>query len=65
MKLTREKVNYVNSMSKELIKSLKEILKYYENNNDRYLYSSENRAKFKRLRVELTKELMQIQRVIY
>ena len=63
--LTKKDVDYIESMSKDLVKSLREILKYYENNNDRYLYNSAERARFKRLRVELGKKLMEVQKEIY
>lgn len=63
--LTKKDVDYIESMSKDLVKSLREILKYYENNNDRYLYNSPERARFKRLRVELGKKLMEVQKEIY
>lgn len=63
--LSKNDVNYVENMSKDLVHSLREILKYYENNNDRYLFNSPERARFKRLRVELGKKLMEIQKAIY
>lgn len=63
--LTKKDVIYLEEMTKNIIKSLKIILKYYENNNDRYLYNSAERARFKRLRVELGKKLMEIQKIIY
>jgi hypothetical protein len=63
--LTKKDVIYLEEMTKDIIKSLKIILKYYENNNDRYLYNSAERARFKRLRVELGKKLMEIQKIIY
>ena len=63
--LTKKDVDYIESISKDLVKSLREILKYYENNNDRYLYNSPERARFKRLRVELGKKLMEVQKEIY
>ena len=63
MKITKDKISYIESMCKELIKSLKDTQKEFET-NENYIFASANRAKFKRLRVELTKELMQIQNEI-
>lgn len=63
--LSENDVNYVENMSKDLVHSLREILKYYENNIDMYLYNSPERARFGRLRVELGKKLMEIQKKIY
>lgn len=62
--INKEYINYIENMSKELIRSLKESLIEYQVNNH-YIYSSSNRAKFKRLRVELTKELMKVEQSIY
>lgn len=55
MKITKDKISYIESMCKKLIKSLKDTQKEFET-NENYIFSSANRAKFKRLRVELTKE---------
>lgn len=62
MKLEKKKVEYIEFMTKELVKSLYKISDQLKNE---YVYASEDRAKFKRLRVELTKELMDVQREIY
>ncbi len=64
MKLSKDRILYIENMCKELIKSLKATQRELENNQN-YIFTSANRAKFKRLRVELTKELMQIQNEIY
>lgn len=61
--LTKEKINYLEIMQKELISSLKESLKELEKNE--YLFHSSNRAKFKRLRVEITKKMVDIEKEIY
>lgn len=62
MKLEKKKVEYIEFMTKELVKSLYKISDQLKNE---YVYASEDRAKFKRLRVELAKELMDVQREIY
>lgn len=62
MKLEKKKVEYIEFMTKELVKSLYKISDQLKNE---YVYASEDRAKFKRLRVELTKELMDVQKEIY
>lgn len=64
MKLSKDRVLYIENICKELIKSLKGTQRELENNQN-YIFASANRAKFKRLRVELAKELMQIQNEIY
>lgn len=62
MKLEKKKVEYIEFMTKELVKSLYKISDQLKNE---YVYASEDRAKFKRLRVELAKELMDVQKEIY
>lgn len=62
MKLEKKKVEYIEFMAKELVKSLYKISAQLKNE---YVYASEDRAKFKRLRVELAKELMDVQKEIY
>lgn len=62
------KTKYIEAMTKELIDSLIGIhIDMVEAKNDGYLYlwKSPYRAKFKRLRVELAKELKLIQDEIY
>ena len=65
MNFKKDKILYIENMCKELIKSLKDTQKEIESNEYYYLFQSPNRAKFKRLRVELTKELMKVQKDIY
>lgn len=62
MKLEKKRVEYIEFMAKELVKSLYKISDQLKNE---YVYVSEDRAKFKRLRVELAKELMDVQKEIY
>ena len=59
--LSKNDVNYVENMCTDLVKSLKSCLKY----DDDYIYQMPERARFKRLRVELGKKLMEIQKKIY
>ena len=59
--LSKNDVNYVENMGADLVKPLKICLTY---NND-YIYQKPERARFKRLRVELGKKLMEIQKKIY
>ena len=58
--LSENDVNYVENMCADLVKSLKICLNY-----DDYIYQMPERARFKRLRVELGKKLMEIQKKIY
>lgn len=60
-KLNMQDVTYVENMCADLVKSLAICLKYGED----YVYHSPERARFKRLRVELGKKLMEIQKKIY
>ena len=59
--LSKNDVDYVENMCTDLVKSLKICLKY----DDDYIYQMPERARFKRLRVELSKKLMEIQKKIY
>ena len=59
--LSKNDVNYVENMCADLVKSLKICLNY----DDDYIYQMPERARFKRLRVELGKKLMEIQKKIY
>ena len=59
--LSKNDVNYVENMCADLVKSLKICLNY----DDDYIYKMPERARFKRLRVELGKKLMEIQNKIY
>lgn len=59
--LKKEKITYIEQMTKQIVNALKEIAKY---DND-YIYQIPERAKFDRLRVELNKELMEIKKRIY
>lgn len=60
-KLSKNDVDYIETMCADLVKSLTICLKYGED----YVYQSPERARFKRLRVELGKKLMEIQKAIY
>lgn len=52
-------------MTKELVKALKDTHKEFFSNGKGYLFSSSNRAKFKRLRIELTKHLVEVEKELY
>ena len=60
--LSENDVNYVENMCADLVKSLEICLIY---DDDDYIYQMPERARFKRLRVELGKKLMEIQNKIY
>ena len=63
-----KKTDYIEAMTKELVESLRGVyIDMVEAKNDGYmsLWNSSSRAKYKRLRVELTKELMNIQKELY
>lgn len=59
--LSKNNVNYIENMCAVLVKSLNIYLNY----NDDYIYQMSERARFKRLRAELGKKLMEIQKKIY
>ena len=62
--ITKKDVLYIEMLTQDLVGSLQQVLQEYEK-NDKYIFSSKHRAKFKRLRVELAKKLMEIQGKIY
>lgn len=62
--ITKKEVLYIEMLTQDLVESLQQVLQEYEN-NENYIFSSKHRAKFKRLRVELAKKLMEIQGKIY
>lgn len=61
-KLTDSEINYIEFICEFLPKTLKAIQKEQK---DGYIYASENRARFDRLRIEMTKTLMKIKKKIY
>jgi hypothetical protein len=61
MKINKNKIQYIEFMSKLIIDCLENISKLKED----YIYHNSDRAKFKRLRLELTKELLNIEKEIY
>ena len=63
-KLTNEEIKYVEYMCNELVKSLKNVKEDLDK-KDPYIFSSPDRAKFKRLRIELSNKLMEVQKQIY
>lgn len=60
--LTDKEINYVDYICDMLPNTLKAI---QQEQKDGYIYASENRARFDRLRIEITKTLMQIRKKIY
>lgn len=60
--LTDKEINYVDYICDMLPKTLKAI---QQEQKDGYIYASENRARFDRLRIEINKTLMQIRKKIY
>lgn len=58
-----KQTNYIEYISSEFVKELKSVNKELKENE--FLFSSESRARFKRLRVELIKELVKLEGVIY
>ena len=62
-KLKMEDIYYIDRMCTDIIDSLNNISA--ELSKTHYLHSSKDRAKFKRLRVQLSKELLEIERKIY
>ena len=61
-KLTDSELNYIEYICEMLPKTLKAIQKEQK---DGYIYASENRARFDRLRIEINKTLMKIKKKIY
>ena len=62
-KLKDNEIGYVEFICDMLPKTLKAIQE--EQKQDHYIYQSENRARFDRLRIEITKTLMKIRKKIY
>ena len=60
--LTDKEINYVDYICDMLPKTLKAI---QQEQKDGYIYASENRARFDRLRIEINKTLMKIKEKIY
>lgn len=60
--LTDKEINYVDYICDMLPKTLKAI---QQEQKDGYIYASENRARFDRLRIEISKTLMKIRKNIY
>ena len=58
-KLTDSEINYIEFICEMLPKTLKAIQKEQK---DGYIYASENRARFDRLRIEINKTLMKIKK---
>ena len=61
MKIKNSTVLYIEALCVSLLQSMRAFNKEAENDD----YSSSNRARFDRLRKELTKELMEIKKIIY
>lgn len=60
--LTDKEINYVDFICDMLPKTLKAV---QQEQKDGYIYASENRARFDRLRIEISKTLMKIRKKIY
>lgn len=60
--LTDKEINYVDYICDMLPKTLKAI---QQEQKEGYIYASENRARFDRLRIEISKTLMKIRKKIY
>ena len=60
--LTDREIDYVDYICDMLPKTLKAIQREQK---DGYIYASENRARFDRLRIEISKTLMKIRKKIY
>lgn len=61
-KLTDSEINYIEFICGILPNTLKAIQKEQK---DGYIYASENRARFDRLRIEINKTLMKLRKKIY
>ena len=61
-KLTDSEINYIAFICNILPRTLKAI---QQEQKDGYIYQSENRARFDRLRIEISKTLMKIRKKIY
>lgn len=63
MKIKNSTVLYIEALCVSLLQSMRAFNKEAE--NDDFIYSSSNRARFERLRIELAKELIAIQKTMY
>lgn len=61
-KLTDNEINYIEYICDMLPKILKLV---QQEQKDGYIFASENRARFDRLRIEMNKTLMKIRKKIY
>lgn len=63
MKVSEKEINYIETMCSLLINTLKDFNNECKENT--YVFSSPNRAKFDRLRLELNKELIKVKKEVY
>lgn len=61
-KLSDSEINYIEFICEWIPKTLRAIQKEQK---DGYIYQSENRARFDRLRIEMNKTLMKMRKKIY
>lgn len=62
--LNNSDVEYIKRLTSELTGSLADFI-LEQKEQEYYLYASSNRAKFKRLRIELSKKLLEIENIMY
>lgn len=62
-RINKEDLSYIKKLSSELIDSLSSVVE--EQKEDYYIYQSPHRAKFKRLRIELSQVLLQLEKQMY
>ena len=61
--MNNAEIQYLERMYNRSINALKSFM--LEEANDEYLFQSRNRAEFKRLRLEITKELLRLENKMY
>jgi len=61
--MNNAEIQYLEQMYKRSIKTLKGFMS--EENEDKYIFQSRNRAEFNRLRLEITKELLRLENKMY
>lgn len=61
--MNNAEIQYLEQMYKRSIKTLKGFMR--EENEDKYIFQSKNRAEFNRLRLEITKELLRLENKMY
>lgn len=64
-KIKSEEITYIKRLTQELVNSLSNVVNEQKEKGEYYIYQSPHRAKFKRLRIELSKVLLELEKQMY